>query len=51
MEARLAEFVQAVSPGQVGAGRTGESQCILLGVALTVFIIGAAAFQVRDIQS
>ena len=32
-------------------GRLGESQCILWGVALTVFIIGAAAFQVRDIKS
>lgn len=31
--------------------RLVESQCILLGVALTVFIIGAAAFQVRDIKS
>jgi ABC-2 type transport system permease protein len=31
--------------------RLAESQCILLGVALTVFIIGAAAFQVRDIKS
>ena len=32
-------------------GRLGESQCILLGVSLTVFIIGAAAFQMRDIKS
>ena len=31
--------------------RLAESQCILLGVALTVFISGAAAFQVRDIKS
>src|SRR6059036_1731983 len=32
-------------------GRLGESQCVLLGVALTVFIIGTAAFQMRDIKS
>jgi len=32
-------------------GRIAESQCILLGVILTAFIIGAAAFQVRDIKS
>lgn len=32
-------------------GRLGESQCVLLGVALTVFVIGAAAFQMRDIKS
>lgn len=31
--------------------RIWESQCILVGVALTVFIIGAAAFQMRDIKS
>ena len=29
----------------------GESQCVLAGFALTTFIIGAAAFQVRDIKS
>ena len=28
-----------------------QSQCVLLGFALTVFIVGAAAFQVRDIKS
>jgi len=32
-------------------GRLGESQGILLGVARTVFILGAAAFQVRDFKS
>ena len=32
-------------------GRIGESQSILVGVALSVFIIGAAAFQLRDIKS
>ncbi|HEY6167443.1 MAG TPA: ABC transporter permease subunit [Verrucomicrobiae bacterium] len=28
-----------------------ESECILLGVLVTTFIVGAAAFQVRDIKS
>lgn len=31
--------------------RLAESQSVLVGVALTAFIIGAAAFQVRDIKS
>ena len=28
-----------------------ESQCILVGLIATMFIVGAAAFQVRDIKS
>ena len=32
-------------------GRIAESQCILLGVALTSAIVGAAGFQMRDIKS
>ena len=28
-----------------------ESQCVLLGINLTCFIIGAAGFHVRDIKS
>ena len=28
-----------------------ESQCVLLGILVTTFIVGAAAFQVRDIKS
>lgn len=31
--------------------RLAESQCVLFGFAATVFIIGVAAFQVRDIKS
>jgi ABC-2 type transport system permease protein len=31
--------------------RIVESQCVLVGLICTVFIIGAAAFQVRDIKS
>jgi ABC-2 type transport system permease protein len=31
--------------------RIAESQCILIAVAVTAFIIGAAVFQVRDIKS
>ena len=28
-----------------------ESQCVLLGILVTTFVVGAAAFQVRDIKS
>lgn len=31
--------------------RLAESQCLLAGVALTAFILGAALFQLRDIKS
>jgi len=32
-------------------GRLAESLCVLLAVSLTAFLIGAAAFQTRDIKS
>jgi ABC-2 type transport system permease protein len=32
-------------------GQLLQSQCLLLGFILTVFIVGAAVFQARDIKS
>jgi ABC-2 type transport system permease protein len=31
--------------------RVAESQCILVGVALSLFIVGATAFQLRDFKA
>lgn len=43
--------IRVIRGKKYSIGRLGESQCLLLGVALPVFIIGAAAFQVRDIKA